>query len=136
MGSGSTRSTGSGSSRCSSGCTAGTSTRGRASGWPSAARSPSGTAARSPPTASRATGPRSWSPSPSATTRRTPTPMATAAKPITILMADDDPDDRQLTKEAFEESHLANDLRFVEDGEELLDYLYRRGKYAAPGAAP
>ena len=62
--------------------------------------------------------------------------MPSGTKPITILMADDDPDDRQLTKEAFEESHLANDLRFVEDGEELLDYLNRRGKYAAPGAAP
>ena len=62
--------------------------------------------------------------------------MGKPTKPITILMADDDPDDRQLTKEAFEESHLANDLRFVEDGEELLDYLHRRGKYAAPGAAP
>ena len=57
-------------------------------------------------------------------------------KSITILMADDDPDDRQLTREAFEENHLANDLRFVEDGEELLDYLHRRGKYAAEGAAP
>ena len=62
--------------------------------------------------------------------------MGKPTKPITILMADDDPDDRQLTKEAFEESHLANDLRFVEDGEELLDYLNHRGKYAAPGAAP
>ncbi len=57
-------------------------------------------------------------------------------KPVTILMADDDPDDRQLTKEAFEESRLANDLRFVQDGVELLDYLNRRGKFAAPGAAP
>jgi two-component system response regulator len=62
--------------------------------------------------------------------------MANGIKPITILMADDDPDDRQLTKEAFEESRLANDLRFVEDGEELLDYLNQRGKYAAPGSAP
>jgi two-component system response regulator len=62
--------------------------------------------------------------------------MPSEAKPITILMADDDPDDRQLTKEAFEESHLANDLRFVEDGEELLDYLNHRGKYADPGSAP
>jgi CheY-like chemotaxis protein len=62
--------------------------------------------------------------------------MADRTKPITILMADDDPDDRQLTKEAFEESHLANELRFVEDGEELLDYLYRRGKYADPASAP
>jgi CheY-like chemotaxis protein len=57
-------------------------------------------------------------------------------KPITILMADDDPDDRQLTKEAFEESRLANDLRFVEDGVELMDYLKRRGKYADPATSP
>lgn len=57
-------------------------------------------------------------------------------KPVTILMADDDPDDRQLTREAFEENHLANDLRFVEDGEELLDYLHQRGKYTDPESAP
>ncbi|HKB00832.1 MAG TPA: response regulator [Gemmataceae bacterium] len=57
-------------------------------------------------------------------------------KPITILMADDDPDDRQLTKEAFEEARLANDLRFVEDGVELLDYLHRRGKYTDPVTSP
>ena len=62
--------------------------------------------------------------------------MSTRRKSITILMADDDPDDRQLTREAFEENHLANDLRFVEDGEELMDYLRQRGKFAAPGAAP
>ena len=62
--------------------------------------------------------------------------MPDRSRPITILMADDDPDDRKLTREAFEESHLANDLRFVEDGEELLDYLHQRGKYAAEGAAP
>jgi CheY-like chemotaxis protein len=62
--------------------------------------------------------------------------MSPAAKPITILMADDDADDRQLTKEAFEESRLANDLRFVEDGEELLDYLKRRGKYGDPASSP
>jgi len=54
-----------------------------------------------------------------------------AAKPktITILMADDDPDDRILTKDALEENRLANDLHFVEDGEELMDYLHQRGKY-------
>lgn len=57
-------------------------------------------------------------------------------KPITILMADDDADDRQLTREAFVESRLANDLRFVEDGEELMDYLKRRGKYADPATSP
>jgi len=48
---------------------------------------------------------------------------------ITILMADDDEDDRLMAKEAFEEAKLANELRFVEDGEELMDYLYCRGKY-------
>ena len=37
-----------------------------------------------------------------------------------------------LAKDALEESRLANDLRFVEDGEELMDYLRRRGKYADP----
>ncbi len=57
-------------------------------------------------------------------------------KPITILVADDDPDDRRLTKEAFDESLLANDLRFVKDGEELMDYLYRRGKYRDPATSP
>lgn len=57
-------------------------------------------------------------------------------KPITILMADDDAEDRQFTREAFEESRLANDFRTVEDGVELLDYLHRRGPYAENGAAP
>ncbi|MCH8295805.1 response regulator [Candidatus Poribacteria bacterium] len=58
------------------------------------------------------------------------------AKPITILMAEDDPDDQLLTEEAFSEALLANDLRFVEDGEELMDYLYRRGKYADASNSP
>ena len=57
-------------------------------------------------------------------------------KAITILMADDDADDRMFTKEAWEESRSANDLRFVEDGEELMDYLRRRGKYVEPAHAP
>jgi len=51
-------------------------------------------------------------------------------------MADDDADDRMLTKEALEESRLANELRFVFDGEELMDYLLRRGVYARAGSAP
>ena len=62
--------------------------------------------------------------------------MTKRGSPITILMADDDPDDRMMTREAFEESRLGNDLRFVEDGEELLDYLKRRGKYADPASSP
>jgi CheY-like chemotaxis protein len=52
-----------------------------------------------------------------------------AGKPITILMADDDEDDRLLAKDALEECRLANDLHFVVDGEDLMDYLYHRGKY-------
>ena len=51
-------------------------------------------------------------------------------KSIKILMADDDPDDRTLTKEAFEENFLVDDLHFVEDGKELMDYLNKQGKYA------
>ncbi len=62
--------------------------------------------------------------------------MTPTRRPITILMADDDADDRQMTKEAFEESHLTNDLRFVEDGVELMDYLQRRGKYQDPASSP
>jgi len=50
--------------------------------------------------------------------------------PILILLAEDDPDDRLMTKEALEESRLVNDLFMVEDGELMMDYLYHRGKYA------
>lgn len=55
---------------------------------------------------------------------------------ITILMAEDDPDDRMFSREAWEEAHISNEIRFVEDGEELLDYLYCRGKYAHPNNCP
>ena len=55
------------------------------------------------------------------------------SKPITILMAEDDAEDRMLVKDAWKESRLANELRFVEDGEELMDYLRHSGKYAGPG---
>ncbi len=48
---------------------------------------------------------------------------------ITILIADDDEDDRFLAEEALQESRLANALQFVEDGEELMEYLQRRGRY-------
>ena len=62
--------------------------------------------------------------------------MTDGARAITILMADDDPDDRLLTAEALRESRLSNDLRFVENGEELLDYLRRRGRWADPSDSP
>jgi two-component system, response regulator len=58
------------------------------------------------------------------------------ALPITIVMADDDADDRQLTHEALEDARLINDIRFVENGEELLEYLRRQGKYSPPAEAP
>jgi CheY-like chemotaxis protein len=48
---------------------------------------------------------------------------------ITILIADDDPDDRELTRDALTECRLANDVHFVKDGEELMEYLHRRGAY-------
>jgi CheY-like chemotaxis protein len=57
--------------------------------------------------------------------------------PITILICDDDEDDRMLTQQALEDAHVSNNLRFVEDGEQLLDYLYQRGAYAGEtGEAP
>lgn len=57
-------------------------------------------------------------------------------KPITILIADDDEDDRLLAEDALRENRLVNDLRFVEDGEELMDYLKQRGKFSGPNQAP
>jgi CheY-like chemotaxis protein len=53
-----------------------------------------------------------------------------------VLMADDDPDDRLLARDAMLESQTGGDLHFVEDGEELLDYLRRRGKYQTAASAP
>jgi len=48
---------------------------------------------------------------------------------IIILLADDDAEDRLLTKDALDASHLSNRLDCVEDGEELIEYLHRSGKY-------
>jgi len=62
--------------------------------------------------------------------------MNANARPIVILLADDDEEDRMLAADALEASRVVNDLRFVEDGEELLDYLYHRGNYAAHGSSP
>ena len=57
-------------------------------------------------------------------------------KSVTILVAEDDEDDRLLMQEALEENRLANDLHFVNDGVELLDYLNRRGDYSDPRVSP
>ncbi|HYC55117.1 MAG TPA: response regulator [Candidatus Binatia bacterium] len=57
-------------------------------------------------------------------------------RPVTVLMADDDEDDRMLARDAFAECAGALDLRCVEDGEDLMDYLRQRGPYTDAGAAP
>jgi CheY-like chemotaxis protein len=62
--------------------------------------------------------------------------MSLQARVITVLMADDDADDRMLAKDAWEETRPASELEFVEDGEQLLDYLRHRGRYTGLGAAP
>jgi CheY-like chemotaxis protein len=58
------------------------------------------------------------------------------SKPVTILVADDDADDRLMINDALRENRLANDLRFVEDGEDLMDYLHHRGKYKDVATSP
>jgi len=62
--------------------------------------------------------------------------MAQRGRSILILMADDDAEDRMMMADAFAESHLAIPLRFVEDGEQLMDYLFHRGAYTDPASAP
>lgn len=52
------------------------------------------------------------------------------ANPLTILIADDDEDDRLLSKEALEESRVLNTIRFVTNGLELLSYLKGEGDYS------
>lgn len=62
--------------------------------------------------------------------------MTRETQSITIVMAEDDADDRKLTQDAFDESRVLNSLRFVGDGVELMDYLLRRDRYADPGTSP
>ena len=57
-------------------------------------------------------------------------------KTHTVLLAEDDDDDYFLTNEVLQEANPAPHLRRVKDGEELMDYLLRRGKYRSPQAAP
>jgi CheY-like chemotaxis protein len=51
---------------------------------------------------------------------------------VTILMADDDEEDRELTFGELQSARLGNQLKFVVDGQDLMDYLRREGKYADP----
>ncbi len=62
--------------------------------------------------------------------------MPKIAPAAIIILADDDPDDRMLTRQALNEGQVANPLVEVEDGQVLLDYLAGRGRFEANGPAP
>ena len=57
-------------------------------------------------------------------------------KSFVVLLAEDNEHDIIATRRAWKKNNIANSLHIVRDGEECLDYLYRRGKYAEPGTAP
>ena len=59
--------------------------------------------------------------------------MTAAGRAIEILLVEDDPGDELITREAFEHNKLKNNLHVAHDGEEGLDFLYRRGRF---GDAP
>jgi CheY-like chemotaxis protein len=56
--------------------------------------------------------------------------MNPQGNPICILMADDDEDDRAATRDGFKQNRMLNDFHTVNDGEALLSFLRREGKYA------
>jgi CheY-like chemotaxis protein len=62
--------------------------------------------------------------------------VSKVTQPITLLLADDDEDDRVMARDALRDARVHNDLRFVIDGVDLMHYLRREGPYAEPGAAP
>ncbi|WP_299531942.1 response regulator [uncultured Streptomyces sp.] len=55
--------------------------------------------------------------------------MTDYAQPIEVLLVEDDPGDELMTREAFEDNKIRNTLHVVRDGQEALDFLYRRGAY-------
>lgn len=54
----------------------------------------------------------------------------------TVLCAEDDSEDRAMLKEALEKSLDGDEIYFVKDGDEMMDYLYRRGEYAEIAGTP
>lgn len=58
------------------------------------------------------------------------------AKPNIILLADDDEDDRLIIQEAIDETEFEGRIQTVTDGEELLNYLHRRGRWTNPDTSP
>jgi CheY-like chemotaxis protein len=63
-------------------------------------------------------------------------PSESASQQLTILLADDDEEDRELARDALQDARLANEMRFVYDGQDLLDYLYHDGRWTDPATAP
>jgi len=57
-------------------------------------------------------------------------------RPIVILLAEDDLGDQELTRRALKEGKIWNHLYVVNNGEEALDYLFRRGRYKDPATSP
>ncbi|MEO8900847.1 MAG: response regulator [Polyangiaceae bacterium] len=62
--------------------------------------------------------------------------MGRSAKNGVILLADDDPDDVHMTRRALQRNNLDGEVYTVGDGEELLDFLHHRGKFAPPALSP
>src|SRR4051812_25684777 len=62
--------------------------------------------------------------------------MSADAESLTIVIAEDDDDDFLLTQHALSDARLLNRIQRVRDGQELLDYLQRRGAYEAPASSP
>ncbi|MGX4711858.1 response regulator [Rhodococcus ruber] len=56
--------------------------------------------------------------------------MFDTADPIDVLLVEDDPGDELMTREAFADNDIGNELHVVRDGEQALDFVYRRGDYA------
>lgn len=56
--------------------------------------------------------------------------------PIVIMLAEDDEEDAEMTLEALKKNRLGNDVRVARDGEELMDYLRREGKFSNGADAP
>ena len=57
-------------------------------------------------------------------------------RPFDILLVEDNPADVEITIEAFRRSHKGNRVSVCRDGEEALEFLFQRGRYARTGSAP
>ncbi len=60
----------------------------------------------------------------------------TYGKPVDILLVEDNPSDIEITKEAFAQGKIKNNLYCVKDGQEALDFLYHKNKYSDTSKAP